>query len=87
MDHLPSAVVVLNAHLLVEEWNSAATELWGLEEASVVGEPFFGLDFGLPLGPLQEPVRACRSSGAMPSTVERRGHRPLGTARSPAACM
>ncbi len=70
MDHLPSAVVVLNSHLLVEEWNQAASDLWGAEEASVVGEPFFGLDFGLPLGPLQEPVRACRSAGAVPSTVE-----------------
>jgi two-component system CheB/CheR fusion protein len=70
MDHFPSAVVVLNAQLLVEEWNVAATELWGLEEATVVGEPFFGLDFGLPLPLLQEPVRACRSAGAVPSSVE-----------------
>jgi hypothetical protein len=35
-----------------------------------VGEPFFGLDFGLPLGTLQEPVRSCRSAGAVASTVE-----------------
>jgi two-component system CheB/CheR fusion protein len=70
MDHFPSAVVVLNSQLLVEEWNVAATELWGLEEATVVGEPFFGLDFGLPLPSLQEPVRACRSAGAAPSSVE-----------------
>jgi len=70
MDHLPSAVVVLDAHLLVEEWNLAAAELWGVEEAKVVGEPFFGLDFGLPLGALQQPVRACRSGGALPSDLE-----------------
>jgi two-component system CheB/CheR fusion protein len=70
MDHLPSAVVVLNAQLLVEEWNLAATELWGLEEEAVVGEPFFGLDVGLPLPPLQEPVRACRHAGAVPSSVD-----------------
>jgi two-component system, chemotaxis family, CheB/CheR fusion protein len=70
MDHFPSAVVVLNAQLLVEEWNLAAAELWGLEEEDVVGEPFFGLDFGLPLGALQEPVRACRSAGALPSSLE-----------------
>ena len=70
MDHFPSAVVVLNSHLLVEEWNEAATDLWGVEEDAVVGEPFFGLDFGLPLGTLQEPVRACRSAGAAASTVE-----------------
>jgi two-component system, chemotaxis family, CheB/CheR fusion protein len=70
MDHLPSAVVVLNSHLLVEEWNEAAAELWGVDEAAVAGEPFFGLDFGLPLGTLQEPVRACRSPGAVASVVE-----------------
>jgi two-component system CheB/CheR fusion protein len=70
MDHFPAAVVVLNAQLLVEEWNLAAAEMWGLREEGVVGEPFFGLDFGLALGPLQEPVRACRSSGAVPSSLE-----------------
>ena len=77
MDHLPSAVVVLNSHLLVEEWNQAATDLWGAEEPAVVGEPFFGLDFGLPLGALQEPVRACPAGrGAVDGGG--RGHRPLG---------
>ena len=48
----------------------AAAELWGLDEESVIGEPFFGLDFGLPLGLLQESVRACRSAGAAPATLE-----------------
>ena len=70
MDNFPAAVVVLDAQLLVEEWNRAATELWGCEEGGVVGEPFFGLDFGLPLAALQEPVRACRSAGALPSGLE-----------------
>jgi two-component system, chemotaxis family, CheB/CheR fusion protein len=70
MDHFPSAVVVLNTQLLVEEWNLAAAELWGLDEEDVVGEPFFGLDVGLPLGALQEPVRACRGVGALPSSLE-----------------
>ena len=32
MDHFPAAVIVLNAQLLVEEWNLAAAELWGLDE-------------------------------------------------------
>ncbi len=70
MDNFPSAVVVLDSHLLIEEWNKAATDLWGLREDEVVGEPFFGLDFGLPLDALQEPVRACRSPGAPTVTVE-----------------
>ena len=78
MDHFPSAVVVLNAQLLVEEWNSAAAELWGLDEDAVVGEPFFGLDFGLPLGPIQESVRACRSPDAVPSSLDVEATDPSG---------
>jgi two-component system, chemotaxis family, CheB/CheR fusion protein len=70
MDNFPSAVIVLDAHLLIEEWNRAATDLWGLREDEVLGEPFFGLDFGLPLESLQEPVRACRTEGAESVTVE-----------------
>ena len=78
MDHFPAAVIVLNAQLLVEEWNLAAAELWGLDEATVVGEPFFGLEFGLPLGPIQESVRACRSPGAAPSSLEVQATDPSG---------
>jgi two-component system CheB/CheR fusion protein len=70
MDNFPSAVVVLDSHLLVEEWNREATNLWGLTETEVTGEPFFGLHFGLPLEPLQDPVRACRTAGAEPATLE-----------------
>jgi two-component system CheB/CheR fusion protein len=66
MDSLPAAVIVLTSHLLIEEWNRAAAGLWGLEEAEVLGEPFFGVDFGLPLERLQDPVRACRAPGALP---------------------
>ena len=78
MDHFPSAVVVLTAQLLVEEWNSAAAELWGLDEDAVVGEPFFGLDFGLPLGPIQESVRACRSPDAVASSLDVEATDPSG---------
>ena len=78
MDNFPAAVIVLNAQLLVEEWNLAATELWGLDEDAVVGEPFFGLDFGLPLGAIQESVRACRSTGAAPSSLEVQATDPSG---------
>ncbi len=78
MDHFPAAVVVLSAQLLVEEWNLAAAELWGLDEDAVSGEPFFGLDFGLPLGPIQESVRACRSPGAVPSSLDVEATDPSG---------
>jgi two-component system, chemotaxis family, CheB/CheR fusion protein len=78
MDNFPSAVVVLDSHLLIREWNRAATNLWGLREDEVVGEPFFGLDFGLPLETLQEPVRACRSPGAASVTLELEAVNRLG---------
>ena len=78
MDHFPAAVVVLNSHLLVEEWNSAATKMWGLDEDEVRGEPFFGLMLGLPLEHLQGPVRACRAPGAMPATLDLRAVDPSG---------
>ena len=70
MDHFEGAIVVLNGRLLVTEWNLKATDLWGLREEEVLGEPFFGLDFGLPLERLQDPVRACRTPGASAVTVE-----------------
>jgi two-component system, chemotaxis family, CheB/CheR fusion protein len=70
MDNFPAAIVVLNSHLLVEEWNHAATALWGLTEPQVAGEPFFGLDMGLPLERLQDPVRATRQPGATPAMLE-----------------
>jgi two-component system CheB/CheR fusion protein len=70
MDHFEGAIVVLNGRLLITEWNLRATDLWGLREEEVLGEPFFGLDFGLPLERLQDPVRACRTPGASAVTVE-----------------
>jgi two-component system, chemotaxis family, CheB/CheR fusion protein len=78
MDNFPSAVIVLDSHLLIEEWNRAATDLWGLREDEVLGEPFFGLQFGLPLGELQDPVRACRSPGAPTVTLELQAINRLG---------
>jgi two-component system, chemotaxis family, CheB/CheR fusion protein len=69
MDNFPAAIVVLDSHLLVEEWNEAAENLWGLTEEQVAGEPFFGLQLGLPLEPLQGLLRSSRQSGAA-SAVE-----------------
>jgi len=63
-------VVLLNSRLLIEDWNRAATELWGLRTEEVLGEPIFGLDFGLPLEALQDPLRASRNPGASPTMLE-----------------
>jgi two-component system CheB/CheR fusion protein len=70
MDHFPAAIVVLNSRLLVTEWNNAAVTMWGLSQDEVLDEPFFGLEFGLPLESLQAPVRACRAEGAQPASLE-----------------
>ena len=70
MDNFRGAIIVLNGQLLVTEWNSMATDMWGLREEEVIGEPFFGLDFGVPLERLQDPVRACRTRGGSAVTVE-----------------
>jgi two-component system CheB/CheR fusion protein len=80
MSGVPSALAVVDARLLVEAWNRAAAQLWGLAEADVQGRPFFGLDIGLPTERLQEPVRACLSGTAQRQevaveAVDRRGRR------------
>lgn len=56
---VPAAVIVLDADLRVRTWNRNAEDLWGLRTEEVLGEAFFGLDLGLPTGPLRDPVRLC----------------------------
>jgi two-component system, chemotaxis family, CheB/CheR fusion protein len=57
--NVPIGIVVLDPDLRVRTWNLACEEMWGLRHDEVVGESFFGLDLGLPTGPLRRPVRAC----------------------------
>ena len=56
---LRAAVVVLGPKLEVEVWSDKAQELWGLRSDEVQGRPFLGLDIGLPVAALQEPMRQC----------------------------
>jgi two-component system CheB/CheR fusion protein len=62
------AVVVLDEDETVKVWNSLATELWGLRADEVDAQPFFSLDFGLPLEEVRGPVRAALGDSA-PRTV------------------
>ena len=55
-------VVVLNEELYVELWNDVATDLWGLRQDEVQGKHFFGLDIGLPVEQLREPILALLKS-------------------------
>ncbi|MBR7825083.1 PAS domain-containing protein [Actinospica sp. MGRD01-02] len=60
---IAAGVVVLDGELRVRSWNRGAEDLWGLRTAEVDGQPFFGLDFGLPTAQLQEAVQECRGTG------------------------
>jgi two-component system CheB/CheR fusion protein len=78
---IASCVAVLDADLKVRSWNSGAEDLWGLRTSEVRDQPFFELDFGLPVAELQETVRGCLSTGERSeplevSAVNRRG-RPI----------
>ena len=50
------AVVVLDDQLHVELWNEIAADLWGLRLDEVKGKHFFGLDIGLPVEQLKQPI-------------------------------
>jgi two-component system, chemotaxis family, CheB/CheR fusion protein len=53
---VPLAVIVLNDQLQVELWNDVAVELWGLRADEVYRKHFFGLDIGLPVEQLKQPL-------------------------------
>ena len=53
---VPLAVVVMDHDLHVELWNDVAAEMWGIHQAEVKGKHFFGLDIGLPLESLRQPL-------------------------------
>jgi two-component system, chemotaxis family, CheB/CheR fusion protein len=53
---VPLGVVVMNDDLFVELWNDVAADLWGLRHDEVKGKHFFGLDIGLPVEQLREPI-------------------------------
>jgi CheB methylesterase/PAS fold len=63
-------VVVLDSELLVRSWNSGAEELWGLRADEVRNQPFFGLDFGLPVANVGDIVHECLSTGRRAGPVQ-----------------
>jgi two-component system CheB/CheR fusion protein len=54
---LRAAVVVLDREYRVQVWNAQAEELWGVRGGEAVGTHFLGLDIGLPVAELTQPVR------------------------------
>ena len=73
-----AGVVVIDDDQLVQGWNRAAEEMWGLRAGEVIDQAFFQLDIGLPTAELLEAVRECIASrvGSGPielAAVNRRG--------------
>jgi two-component system, chemotaxis family, CheB/CheR fusion protein len=54
---LHSAVVVLDREYRVQVWNGRAQDLWGVTSDEAVGSHFLGLDIGLPVADLGQPIR------------------------------
>src|SRR5262249_32301449 len=52
LESLRAGVVVLDADLTIESWNSEAEDMWGLRGDEVRGKSFFALDIGLPVSKL-----------------------------------
>jgi two-component system, chemotaxis family, CheB/CheR fusion protein len=60
---VPLAVIVLDEQLQVELWNDVASDLWGLRADEVHGKHFFGLDIGLPVEQLKQPIAGLMRQG------------------------
>ena len=78
---VPLAVIVMNDDLHVELWNDVAADMWGLRQDEVKGKHFLGLDIGLPVQQLRQPLLALRHapdsvSETMIQATNRRG-RPV----------
>ncbi len=58
---LRGAIVVLDMELNILVWNRGAENLWGLRESEVRGKHILGLDIGLPVELLKQPIRQCVS--------------------------
>ncbi len=52
-------VIVVDRGFNILSWNHEAENLWGLRSEEVIGHSILGLDIGLPLDPLREPMRKC----------------------------
>jgi two-component system CheB/CheR fusion protein len=57
LEALNGSVVVLGTDLKVQVWNGRSSEMWGLRSEEVEGQDFLGLDVGLPVKQLEEPLR------------------------------
>jgi|SRR5215211_3535814 len=71
-------VVVVDRDQLVQVWNAASSDLWGLRSDEVEGRPLRSLDINLPLADLSEPIAIAlgpegRPAGLTVEAINRRG--------------
>jgi two-component system CheB/CheR fusion protein len=59
MANLQLGVAVLDKDLRVQLWNRRAVDLWGVKAEETVGQPLLGLDIGLPVAELANPIKKC----------------------------
>jgi two-component system CheB/CheR fusion protein len=56
---LKAGVIVVDYQFNILSWNDEAENLWGLRAEEVRGHSILGLDIGLPVEQLREPIRRC----------------------------
>jgi two-component system, chemotaxis family, CheB/CheR fusion protein len=61
---LQLGVIVIDRQFNILTWNHLAEELWGLKAEEVQGQSLLGLDIGLPVEQLKEPVLNCLKGDA-----------------------
>ncbi|HEY9287059.1 MAG TPA: CheR family methyltransferase [Candidatus Dormibacteraeota bacterium] len=57
MANLQLAVAVLDAQLRILLWNRRVEDMWGVRADEAVGQPFLGLDIGLPMAEVSKPIK------------------------------
>jgi two-component system CheB/CheR fusion protein len=67
---LDAGVAVLDRDLRVIVWNGRAEALWGVRAEEAQHARFLGLDIGLPVARLAQPVRACLAGGSAGADVQ-----------------
>src|SRR5437868_6982483 len=77
---LRGGVAVVDSELKVLVWNPTADELWGLRADEVIGRHLLGLDLGLPVERLKQPIRECLSGDRHFIEVELEATNRLGRA-------
>jgi two-component system, chemotaxis family, CheB/CheR fusion protein len=57
LSSLRAGVVAIDRNLLIQAWNTRATDFWGLRAEEALGHSFMTLDIGLPVGDLKKPLQ------------------------------